>query len=154
MTPRNWCAFYTIAIIVLWSSPWWIPWAFEVDGSAVQVANNRLSPSTVPDRIITAAGPRLATIALGVAFTANRRFNRFARHHNKNGTDDVGIFQINDVLVGVYAPWFLSRGIILDRNNVSHNLYIGIDRLSAGWTLYGTERGAHCHFAHPARCGR
>jgi soluble lytic murein transglycosylase-like protein len=98
-----------------------------------------LSPHAVQDRIVAAAGPRLAPLALAIV----ARESGFDPS-KLSDTDDGGLFQLHRST----AAWL---GVV-DWLDPDQNIAGGVRLLREGFEIYGTDRGAACYFAHPARC--
>lgn len=96
-------------------------------------------PLSIEEKIVRESGPRLAPLALAIAW-------KESRFHPKaiSRTKDFGVFQIHAstaVKLHLWNP--------LDEDL---NIVAGVGLLRVGLELYGSDAGAACYFRHPAKC--
>lgn len=108
--------------------------------AGVDADRAKFRPWSFENRIIRAAGPRLAPLALAIV---QRESGFDPEAVSKTGCR--GLFQLQRDT---------ARELGVDREDPDQNIAGGAKLLNDGYAKYGTIEGAACYFAHPARCGQ
>jgi soluble lytic murein transglycosylase-like protein len=78
-------------------------------------------------------------LALSIIEQENPRFDRYAVHHNANGTRDLGIMQLNSGSIPEFLRRYWNKPHEFDWTDPEDNIYIGLHYLKSLLSMSGVN---------------